>query len=605
MNAYEFIVRMRDYATSGLQRVAQTAGVANRQINNTDQSIRRTEKSTTFLGSSLGKLKSVIVSVFAVAAVGAFANKIMTARAEYENFQAVLTNTFQSAEVGQGALNMLTQFAEKTPFQLNELTGSFVKLANRGLNPTMEQMTYLGDLAASQGKGFDQLTEAILDAQTGEFERLKDIGITASKSGDKVKFSFKGVTKEVANNKDAITSALLAYGKMPGVAGSMNAMAGTMGGSISNLKDKWNSLLVAVGGESSGVFTSVIQAMSGAISFLSSHLSDISKWFGILWSFITPVIDSLSEFLDIAFGFDNASQALGLFQGVMNSVLVLVGIFTSGLTAVIDLLTPFADYIATAAVAYGVLNGAVALYNALQLANPTTWIVMGIIALIMVIGMLVKYTSGWGESWKHLVNGAKLLWQSYTEYVRANFNTLVQALMIGINKIKEGWYSFKEAVGMGNSDENKRMLAQIAADTEARKKSISDGYKKMVDSGKAAVNEFKQIGITVHTAGIKKDFKAIQDKFAGGGKKDTGTSAYDKYAQKTEKDKGKTKDAGKTDGIVSGGSKMTTINITIHKLQDDTKIYVTNTEKGVDQLGEKVQEMLLRAVNSVNQMQTG
>lgn len=32
---------------------------------------------------------------------------------------------------------------------------------------------------------------------TGEFERLKEFGIKASKENDKVKFSFKGVTSEV------------------------------------------------------------------------------------------------------------------------------------------------------------------------------------------------------------------------------------------------------------------------------------------------------------------------------------------------------------------------------------------------------------------------
>jgi hypothetical protein len=60
----------------------------------------------------------------------------------------------------------------------------------------------------------------------------------------------------------------------------------------------------------------------------------------------------------------------------------------------------------------------------------------------------------------------------------------------------------------------------------------------------------------------------------------------------------------KSDNIVSGGSKMTHITVNIQKLQDDTKIFVESTEKGIEQLGEKVQEILLRAVNSVNQMQT-
>ena len=62
------------------------------------------------------------------------------------------------------------------------MTQSYITLANRGIKPTKEEIIKLGDLASSQGKDFNQLAEAMLDAQTGEFERLKEFGIKASKS---------------------------------------------------------------------------------------------------------------------------------------------------------------------------------------------------------------------------------------------------------------------------------------------------------------------------------------------------------------------------------------------------------------------------------------
>ena len=72
-------------------------------------------------------------------------------------------------------------------------------------------------------------------------------------------------------------------------------------------------------------------------------------------------------------------------------------------------------------------------------------------------------------------------------------------------------------------------------------------------------------------------------------------------------DKEKLKKAAqqKSDSIASGGNKMTTITININKLQDQTVINVDKTETGLNNLGDKVQEILLRAVNSANQMQTG
>jgi len=190
MNAYEFIIKAKDYASSVLRNVAQSVGMTRRNVDGLDGSMRNVERTSGSLSNSMSKLKGVLASVFAVAAIWSFTNKVIDARAEYEKFNAVLTNTFQSDKVGAAALNMLTDFATKTPFQLNDLTGSFVKLVNRGFAPTMAEMTKLGDLASSQGKGFDQLTEAMLDAQTGEFERLKEFGIKASQKGQEIAYNW-------------------------------------------------------------------------------------------------------------------------------------------------------------------------------------------------------------------------------------------------------------------------------------------------------------------------------------------------------------------------------------------------------------------------------
>ena len=73
-----------------------------------------------------------------------------------------------------------------------------------------------------------------------------------------------------------------------------------------------------------------------------------------------------------------------------------------------------------------------------------------------------------------------------------------------------------------------------------------------------------------------------------------------------KKKKGKKKNPAKdkANGITAGGSRQTNIVVNIGKLQDQTVIQVDNTEKGLNNLSEKVQELLLRAVNSVNQMQS-
>jgi hypothetical protein len=46
--------------------------------------------------------------------------------------------------------------------------------------------------------------EAFNDAITGEFERLKEFGITAKANGDKVALTFRGQTVEVKKTADGI-----------------------------------------------------------------------------------------------------------------------------------------------------------------------------------------------------------------------------------------------------------------------------------------------------------------------------------------------------------------------------------------------------------------
>ena len=133
MNAYTFIIKMKDYASSGLRNIAQSVGATSRQVD-------RVNTSSANLSGTLRGLKNLVAAAFATGIIFSFTNKVIDARSEYEKFQAVLTNTFQSADVGDGALNMLTDFAAKTPFQLNELTGAFVKLVNRGFNPTKNEL---------------------------------------------------------------------------------------------------------------------------------------------------------------------------------------------------------------------------------------------------------------------------------------------------------------------------------------------------------------------------------------------------------------------------------------------------------------------------------
>ena len=126
--------------------------------------------------TAMGKLKAVAVAFITVKLAGYLKDigkSAYTTRKEFAKYEAVLRNTLQSQEKAAAAMKMLQKLAADTPGSLAEWTEAYIKLVNRGIKPTTSELINIGDLSASQGKSVDQLIEAILDAMTGENERLK------------------------------------------------------------------------------------------------------------------------------------------------------------------------------------------------------------------------------------------------------------------------------------------------------------------------------------------------------------------------------------------------------------------------------------------------
>jgi hypothetical protein len=219
-----------------------------------------------------GQLKTMVAG-FGLMEVG---RQVIQTTSEFQKFAAVLKNTLGSDSAAQRSLQQIKDFAASTPFSVQELTGSFVKLANQGFVPTSREMRKLGDLAASTGKGFDMLTEAVIDAQVGEFERLKEFGIRAEKQGNKVTFAFKGVKQQVDFTSESIQQYILSLGDAEGVSGSMAAISGTLGGRISNLGDAWDGLMVAMGESSSGPLFGAVSALTNIIKALTDFRSEMA-----------------------------------------------------------------------------------------------------------------------------------------------------------------------------------------------------------------------------------------------------------------------------------------------------------------------------------------
>lgn len=255
----------------------QPLGQAERQAAKTAQKIAAQQKS---IQDSVSKTNAVMANMgknlFAAAGAAGLVRSIVSVNKEFDRLQASLETVMKSKAGADAAFATIQDFAKTTPYQLAEVTDAFVKLKAMGLDASMGTLKSYGNTASAMGKSLNQMIEAVADAGTGEFERLKEFGIKAKQEGDKVTFTFQGVSTTVGKNAAEIQNYLLGIGNTQ-FAGGMARQMETLGGKMSNLEDAWSALMRAVGdsGVTAGI-TSGLEAATAAIEGLPSKIGAVT-----------------------------------------------------------------------------------------------------------------------------------------------------------------------------------------------------------------------------------------------------------------------------------------------------------------------------------------
>jgi tape measure domain-containing protein len=233
-------------------------------------------------------------------------------------------------------------------------------------------------------------------------------------------------------------------------------------------------------------------------------------------------------------------------------------------------------------------------FNFVMNMNPLARMIMIIGAVIAVVWTL------WNrfESFRGVVMGTWEVMKGFGSAIKNYVINRFSELLAGVQGIGSALAAFFKGDFTKAFEIGKKAAGDLLG-VNSKKTFVEDGIKavKSFNTGfnKGVKMNAPEVALKATSPKTTKDpFKQKESSLFAGLKDGTGKGAGGK-------DK---KDKSNADSIVSGGNKMTSITINIEKLQDDTKIYVSSVEQGLNGLGDKVQEMILRAVNSVNQMQT-
>ena len=260
---------------TGVKKLTKSEKVLTKETNDLSRSQKKVKTSSK---SANMALKSTALA--AGAATAAYAalrgsvalfNKALERAKVIQSFDAQLKTATGSIEDAASAMERLRDFATKTPFTLNQSIEAFVKLKNLGLDPSAEAMRSYGNTAAAMGKSMTQMIEAVADASTMEFERLKEFGIKAKQSADSVTFTFRGVATTVKKNAADIEGYLQGIGDVQ-FAGAMADQMNTIGGQLSNLEDSWDNFFDTLNKQG------LSDVMSDALTEISKGLQGMTDW---------------------------------------------------------------------------------------------------------------------------------------------------------------------------------------------------------------------------------------------------------------------------------------------------------------------------------------
>lgn len=281
-----------DLASIGFK--ADTSGIdkASRGLDSLAKQGDKTDRALGGASSSIGKaFAGIAVAVGGLASATSALQKLVSVSREFDVLNAGLITATGSAQKASQAFKAIQDFATTTPYSLAQATKAFTQLVNLGLTPSEAALTSYGNTAAAMGKDLSQMVEAVADATVGEFERLKEFGIKASSEGDRVSFTFRGMTTTVKKSADEIEGYLMRLGENQ-FAGAMANRMNTLDGAISNLSDSWDALFLNISQKGAGgAIEASVRGATDAIVGLTSAISS-----GQIGAYVDAMIGKFSGF---------------------------------------------------------------------------------------------------------------------------------------------------------------------------------------------------------------------------------------------------------------------------------------------------------------------
>lgn len=356
-------------------------------------------------GKGVGSVFSSLGGILAGVGIGALAVDTFKAASSMQSMSASLKTVMGSASGASQALSEIKEFAKTTPFDLEQSVQGFIKLKALGLDPSIASLRSYGNTASAMGKSLNQAVEAVADAATGEFERLKEFGIKAKSQGDLVTFTFQGVATTVKKEAASIEGYLQGIGNN-NFGSAMADQMDTLGAQTSNLRGAFFELQLA--------FMGVKEGGKGLASSAGNSIKSLTK-----------LLES-----DGAIA---AVESLGrAFAGVIDGTIMAI----SGISQLYTTFRPFYEMMLNESVLFAPYRAFLALFQSSNDLVGVMDLLKGVFTDSQLVG--IALVNGLLTGFEKIKGGVRIAGEAIKLAFIGSFDLVLEANSKLVNKIAEG-----------------------------------------------------------------------------------------------------------------------------------------------------------------------
>ena len=287
------------------------------------------------------------------------------AASRMEIYRVQFETLYKSAQKARQVLNEITLFAQKTPFELEELIEGWKMLKSYGLEPNVRLMRAIGDATASLGGGRDTL-EGIIRAigqiyakgklSAEELMQLAERGIPVYEIlQEKLALTREQIANIGNAGIDARTAIeVLIQGMQERFGGGMERLSATMQGSLSNLRDFLFQLKADIGIrvmqairkdiqailrwleqlKKTGKYKRIVEGLSRGFYEFYRILRSVAL---ALWGVIRPFVEFLSQHPRFTGFLIALVGGLSVLTVALGGVIIALGIVAGGIVNLLNL----------------------------------------------------------------------------------------------------------------------------------------------------------------------------------------------------------------------------------------------------------------------------